>query len=69
MAPTNYISFVVRLWCVKTSVDAPGWQAEIEHIQTGGHWTFDTVEELLDFLRQQAKEQKEVTQSPRNLPG
>jgi len=27
------------------------WQGEVEHIQSGRHWTFAGLEELLDFLR------------------
>jgi hypothetical protein len=54
---TEYASFLLRLWREATSgrlEPAADWQSEIEHIQSGQHWTFDTLDDLLDFLRQQA---------------
>ena len=54
-----YASFLIRLWrqTGPLNPDRPGeWQSEIEHIQTGQRWKFSTLEELLDFMRQQAEE-------------
>ncbi len=52
--PATYISCVVRMWRDK-SLDTPespaGWQGEVEHIQTGQRYTFETLDELLDCLR------------------
>jgi hypothetical protein len=55
--PTDYASFLLRLWRRREPglpEDASGWQGEVEHIQTGGRWTFDTLHELLSILRRQA---------------
>lgn len=51
-----YASFLLRLWSESSaaSVPAPDWHAEVEHIQSGERWTFDSLDELLEFLRQQA---------------
>jgi hypothetical protein len=52
-----YASFLLRLWSessVSASVPAPDWHAEIEQIQSGERWTFGNLDELLEFLRQQA---------------
>jgi hypothetical protein len=53
----EYASFLVRLWrqiggeLENASVE---WHGEIEHIQTGKRRAFDTLEDLLDFLRREA---------------
>jgi hypothetical protein len=57
--PTKYASFLVRLWREgdpQLSAPTAGWQGEIEHIQSGQRWTFNTLDELLDFLHRQAEE-------------
>jgi hypothetical protein len=54
-----YISFLVRLWREpgqETPTPPADWHSEIECIQTGKRWTFHTLDELLEFLRQQAQE-------------
>jgi hypothetical protein len=56
--PIEYTSFLIRLWR-EASADATAsltdWCSEIEHIQSGQHWTFSTLDELLDFLRRGAE--------------
>jgi len=38
------------------SAGVPGeWHSEIEHIQNNCHWTFHTLEELLEFLQQKVE--------------
>jgi hypothetical protein len=57
-ASIEYASFLIRLWREERadrSAVAADWQSEVEHIQTGERWTFDTLNELLTFLRQEAK--------------
>ncbi|MCL4297992.1 MAG: hypothetical protein KJ077_19775 [Anaerolineae bacterium] len=58
-ASPTYMSFLVRLWH-EPSQEAPAppveWHNEIECIQTGQRWTFDTLEELLNFLHRHAKQ-------------
>jgi hypothetical protein len=58
MSPSiQYASFLIRLWReesahpVSTPID---WHSEVEHIQTGERWEFETLEELLTFLRREA---------------
>jgi hypothetical protein len=54
-----YASFMVRLWREEGSsaeVLGTDWQSEIQHIQSGRSWAFATLDELLEFLRQQAEE-------------
>ncbi|MBN1249301.1 MAG: hypothetical protein JXC32_16700 [Anaerolineae bacterium] len=53
----EYASYLIRLWREvdqDPSVVRGSWHSEIEHIQTGEHRSFDTLEELLSFLRQAA---------------
>ncbi len=51
----EYASFLVRMW--REDGPEPGglqvWRSEVEHVQTGQRWTFETLEELLDFLRRE----------------
>ena len=63
---TEYASFLLRLWREASpgrSEPAAGWQSEIEHIQSGQRWTFDTLEDLLEFLRQQGQYPDEMAPS------
>lgn len=53
----EYASFLIRLWREvdqDPSVARCGWHSEVEHIQTGERWSFDTLEALLDFLHREA---------------
>lgn len=55
--PTTYASFLVRLWRQKLPElpgENAGCQGEVEHIQSGRLDRFDTLDELLDILHQQA---------------
>ncbi len=57
--PMTYASFLLRLWREEQpapSEPAAAWQSELKHIQSGGLWTFSTLDELLGFLRQQVEE-------------
>jgi len=59
MTTPMYASFLVRLWREErpaSSEPATAWQSELKHIQSGGRWTFSTLDELLGFLRRQAEE-------------
>ena len=58
MSPSiQYASFLIRLWReeradpARTPID---WRSEVEHIQTGQRWEFDTLDKLLGFLRREA---------------
>jgi hypothetical protein len=55
---TEYMSFMIRLWREQDPERpevAADWQGEVEHIQSGRHWRFGTLDEVLRFLRQQAR--------------
>jgi hypothetical protein len=59
LLPEAYASYLIRLWhgpCRVPAQAAPHapWQAEIEHIQTGQRWMFDTLDDALSFFRLQA---------------
>ena len=55
----SYASFMVRIWR-RVNGSAEGdpcrWLGEIEHLQSGQHWRFDTLDELPELLRRQAEE-------------
>jgi hypothetical protein len=34
------------------------WHGEVEHIQTGERWTFDTLEDMLGSLRRGAEDRE-----------
>jgi hypothetical protein len=57
MSPTiHYASFLVRLWREETadlSQQSTNWESEVEHIQTGDRWEFDTLDQMLAFLRRE----------------
>ncbi len=68
-APIQYASFLIRVWQEnKPGETSPGadWHAEVEHIQSRQHWTFQTVGELLSFLHQQAESISADDHSPGN---
>ena len=55
----SYASFMVRIWRRVNSTaegDPCRWLGEIEHLQSGQHWRFDTLDELPELLRWQAEE-------------
>jgi hypothetical protein len=55
----RYASFMVRIWrSVNGAVegDPCRWLGEIEHLQSGQHWRFETLDELPELLRRQAEE-------------
>jgi hypothetical protein len=56
-AADRYASYLLRLWCEQSGETSTGnqWQGEIQHIQSGQSWLFVTVDELLDFLRNQSE--------------
>jgi hypothetical protein len=55
MSPAiQYASFLIRLWREESADPARkpvDWHIEVEHIQTGERWEFETLDQLLDFLR------------------
>ena len=62
--PLDYASFMIRLWREndpQSSSPKSDWLSEVDHIQSGGHWTFNTLDELLDFLRIQSRHHFNLT--------
>ncbi len=58
IGPPNYISFLIRLWREPTSElpeQAAGWQGEVEHIQSGRRWLFESLDQLFASIRQEAE--------------
>ena len=59
----SYASFLIRLWRQTGPLKDHGpreWQSEVEHIQSGQRWSFNTIDGLLDFMRQQAEGLEEI---------
>jgi len=57
MAPSiQYASFLIRLWRqAGMRDDEPGvWRGEVEHIQSGKSWIFNSLVELKEFLGTEA---------------
>ncbi len=55
--PTIYTSFLIRLWREQNPAQAGaavGCCSEVEHIQSGQRWRFASLDEMLDFIQQQA---------------
>ncbi len=63
--PVQYASFLIRLWREGSPSDASQeWRGEVEHIQSGQRWSFNTLDEMLSFVRQQAEDPTSVRSSP-----
>ncbi|MGD8969222.1 MAG: hypothetical protein PVI07_17090 [Anaerolineae bacterium] len=60
MSPSiQYASLLIRLWrevAADTQDLTADWHSEVEHIQTGQRWEFGSLEELLNFLRQESED-------------
>lgn len=60
----EYMSFLVRLSHIagygngESPAPSQGWHCEIEHIQTGQCWTFNAMQDLLEFLRRLAEDSR-----------
>jgi hypothetical protein len=58
-SPQAYASFLVRMWRdgnEKHPENKAGWQGELEHIQSGERWAFNSLEELLALLKREAED-------------
>ena len=57
--PETYLSFLVRLWH-EPNMESPAqiirWRGEVEHIQSGQRWSYETLDEVLSFLRKQVSD-------------
>ena len=64
--PATYLSFLVRLWHepnMESPVQPTHWKGEVEHIQSGQRWTFETLDEVLSFLRWQVSDPEMLSRS------
>ena len=52
----EYASYLVRFWRRPPEPGDPasGWHGEVEHIQSGRKWQFDSAKALIDFLSRHA---------------
>jgi hypothetical protein len=67
--PVEYASFLIRLWRyagADSTASLTNWCSEVEHIQSGQSWTFRTLDELLDFVRQRVEKPEVSGQSARD---
>ncbi len=46
----QYDSFILRVWR-STGDDGSQWAGRLEHLQQGQSWSFGSLEELLEHLR------------------
>ena len=51
---SSYLSFLIRLWQVGSGNDRV-WRITLESPQTREHWSFVSLEALVDFLEQQTR--------------
>lgn len=55
----RYASYMVRIWRRVNDVEEGRtctWLGEIEHLQSGQHWSFDALDEVPELLRRSAEE-------------
>jgi hypothetical protein len=55
---SDYLSYLLRLWRVENHGEAPSadkavWRASLESAHTGERKTFASLDDLVDFLREQ----------------
>jgi len=48
-------SYLIRLWrdALPAPTPAPEWHCEVEHIQSGQRWSFETADALIAFITTQ----------------
>lgn len=55
--PESYHSYLVRFWREDVGVEPEGeWRGEVESVQTGHKWRFDSLEAMAQFLNTEAQE-------------
>jgi hypothetical protein len=67
----EYLSFLIRLWRKKEDnpmFPALDWHSEVEHIQTGEHWEFVTLNQLFDFLQRRTQDSGDPPRLRRDEP-
>jgi hypothetical protein len=65
--PVEVSSYLIRLWRETGTVPepAPEWRSEVEHLQSGQRWSFQTVPALLAFMTAQTQCPPDNIEPPR----
>lgn len=50
----SYHAYLLRLWSEEKE-GGEEWHSQVDHIQSGRRYSFDTLDNLLEFLRQQTE--------------
>lgn len=61
MCSPTYCSFMLRMARTAQPGKDERWHSEVQHIQSGRHYHFDSIDDLLAFLRC-------MTESPQTPP-
>ena len=61
--PIRKATFIVRLWTDCDSVDDNAWRGTAEHIGSGQSRKFETLNEFIDWLRQELAKTEEKLES------
>jgi hypothetical protein len=61
--PTRKATFIVRLWTDCDPVDDNAWRGTAEHIGSGQARQFQTLDEFIDWLRQELAKIEEKLES------
>ena len=52
-SPVRKATFIIRLWTDGDSVDGNAWRGTAEHIGSGQSHQFQTLDEIIAWLRQE----------------
>jgi len=61
--PIRKATFIVRLWTDGNPVDDNAWRGTAEHIGSGQSNQFQTLDEFIDWLRQELAKTEEELES------
>jgi len=69
--PTHKATFILRLWTDGDSENFNAWRGTAEHIGSGQSQRFQTLDEIIAWLRQELQETKKQldTSRPTSLSG
>jgi hypothetical protein len=61
--PIRKATFIVRLWTDGDPVDDNTWRGTAEHIGAGNSINFETLNEFIDWLRQELAKTEQIIPS------
>jgi len=61
--PTRKATFILRLWAEGDPVDDNTWRGTAEHIGSGQSCQFQTLDEFINWLRQELAKTEEEPES------